>query len=161
MGFFVNASFIQKHDAILNKTVTKLLTILTKYFFHIWTLQATLTKISVTELKFCRHPEVFSEILQNWQQKACNGAFFKKLLKKRLGHRCFPDNFEKFFKNTFFIEPLWWLPILKPLDSQGQCCKSISELVTIFVISTLLVLVGIFVFIFGEHKLSVASWRLL
>ena len=52
MGFFVNASFIQKHDAILNKTVTKLLTILTKYFFHICTLQATLTKISVTELKF-------------------------------------------------------------------------------------------------------------
>ena len=52
MGFFVNASFIRKHDAILNKTVIKLLTILTKYFFHIWTLQATLTKISVTELKF-------------------------------------------------------------------------------------------------------------
>ena len=36
-----------------------------------------------------------------------------------------------------------------------------SELVTILFISTLLDLVGIFAFIFGEYKLSVASLRLL
>ena len=33
MGLFVNAKYIHKHDVILNKTVTKLFTILTKCFF--------------------------------------------------------------------------------------------------------------------------------
>ena len=42
MGFFVNAKYIHKNNVISNKTVTKLFTILTKCFFHIWTLQATL-----------------------------------------------------------------------------------------------------------------------
>ena len=31
------------------------------------------------------------------------------LLKKRLWHQCFPVNFKKTFKSTFFIEHLWWL----------------------------------------------------
>ena len=31
------------------------------------------------------------------------------LLKKRLLHRCFPVNFEKFIRTPFFIEHLWWL----------------------------------------------------
>ena len=68
----------------------------------------------------------------------------------------FSCQFCEIFKSTFFIEHLWWLflPILKPLDSQRQLCKWISKLVTIYFISTFLVLVGIFVFIFGEHKLS-------
>ena len=63
--------------------------------------------------------------------------------------------FLKSFKNTFFIELLQWLPllILKPLDLQRQLCKWVSKLVTIYFISTFLVLVGIFVFILGEHKL--------
>ena len=42
MGFFVNAKYIHKNNVISNKTVNKLFTILTKCFFHIWTLQATL-----------------------------------------------------------------------------------------------------------------------
>ena len=64
--------------------------------------------------------------------------------------------FYEIIKNTFFIEHLRWLllPILKLLDSQRQWCKWISKLVKIYFISTFLVLVGIFVFIFGEHKLS-------
>ena len=33
MGFFVNAQYIHKHNVILNETVTKLFTILTKWFF--------------------------------------------------------------------------------------------------------------------------------
>ena len=33
MGLFVNAKYIHKHDVILNKTVTKLFTILIKCFF--------------------------------------------------------------------------------------------------------------------------------
>ena len=35
MGFFVNAKYIRKHDVISNETVSKLFTILTKYFFSI------------------------------------------------------------------------------------------------------------------------------
>ena len=31
------------------------------------------------------------------------------LLKKRLWHRCFPVNFEKFLRTPFIIEHLWWL----------------------------------------------------
>ena len=33
MGFFVNAKYIRKYDFILNETLSKLFTILTKYFF--------------------------------------------------------------------------------------------------------------------------------
>ena len=33
MGFFLNTEYIHKHNVIFNKTVTKLVTILTKYFF--------------------------------------------------------------------------------------------------------------------------------
>ena len=47
----------------------------------------------------------------------CQGLFFNKvaglrpaiLFKKRLWHRCFPLNFAKIFKNTFFTEHLRWL----------------------------------------------------
>ena len=69
----------------------------------------------------------------------------------------------KIFKNTFFTEHVRWLlfPILKLLDSQRQWCKWISKLLTILLISAFLVLVGTFAFIFGKHKLSVASRRLL
>ena len=45
MGFFVNAKYIHKCNVILNKTVTKLFTILTKCFFHAWAQQATLMKM--------------------------------------------------------------------------------------------------------------------
>ena len=73
-------------------------------------------------------------------------------LKKRLCHRCFPVNFSKFLKTHFFIELLRWLllSILKPLDLQRYLCKRVSKLVTIYFISTFLVLVGIF---------CVYSWR--
>ena len=47
----------------------------------------------------------------------CHSLFFNKvaglssatLLKKRLWHRCFPVNFVKFLRTTFFTEHLWWL----------------------------------------------------
>ena len=45
----------------------------------------------------------------------CQSVFFNKetllktLLKKRLWHRCFPVDFEKFLRTPFFIEHLWWL----------------------------------------------------
>ena len=30
------------------------------------------------------------------------------LLKKKLWHSCFPVNFAKFLRTTFYIEHLWW-----------------------------------------------------
>ena len=47
----------------------------------------------------------------------CQSLFFNKvaglrpapLLKKRLWHRCFPVNFEKFLRTPFYIEHLWWM----------------------------------------------------
>ena len=47
----------------------------------------------------------------------CQSLFFNKvaglkpatLLKKRLWHRCFPVNFTKFLRTTFFTEHLWRL----------------------------------------------------
>ena len=73
-------------------------------------------------------------------------------------------NLAKFLKTFFLLEYLRWLllPNLKPLDLLRQLCKWISKLVTVYFISTFLVLVGIFMFIFGEHKLSfyisIALW---
>ena len=43
MGFFVNAKYICKYNIILNKTETKISLFWQNVFFHIWTLQATLT----------------------------------------------------------------------------------------------------------------------
>ena len=47
MGFFANSKCIHKHNVIFTKTATKLLTILTNSFFHIWTLQATLKTVPI------------------------------------------------------------------------------------------------------------------
>ena len=35
------------------------------------------------------------------------------LFKKKLGHSCFPVNFEKFVRTPFLREHLWW-PLLNP-----------------------------------------------
>ena len=48
-------------------------------------------------------PEVFLEISQNSQENTCaRVSFFATLLKKRLWHRCFPVNFAKFLRRSFF-----------------------------------------------------------
>ena len=82
--------------------------------------------------------------------QACN------VIKKETPSQVFSCQFCEIFKNIFFIEHLRWLrlPTLKPLDSQRQLCKWISKLVAVYFISIFLVLGGIFMFIFGEHKLS-------
>ena len=57
---------------------------------------------------------MFLEISQNSQENTCASLFFNKvagiraagLLKKRLWHRCFPVNFEKFLGTPFFKEHL-------------------------------------------------------
>ena len=77
-------------------------------------------------------------------------------MKEEIASQVFSCQFCEIFKNIFFIEDLRWLllPTLKPLDSQKQLCRWISKSVTMYFISTFLVLVGIFIFISGEHKLS-------
>ena len=64
----------------------------------------------------CSVKKVFLEILQNSQGNVwARVSFLIKLqapitlLKKRLWHRCFPVNFTKFLRTTFFTEHLWWL----------------------------------------------------
>ena len=62
--------------------------------------------------------KVFLEFSQNSQENTCARVFFliklrppATLLKKRLWHGCFPLNFAKFFRTSFFTEHLWWLPL--------------------------------------------------
>ena len=64
-------------------------------------------------------PEVFCKkgVLRNFSKftgkHLCLSLFFNKLaglrLKKRLWHTCFPVNFEKFLRTSFFTEHLLWL----------------------------------------------------
>ena len=67
----------------------------------------------------------------------------------------FSYQFSKISKSTFFIEHPQLL--LLPLDSQRQLCKRISKLVTIYFISTFLILVGIFVFILARTSFAFMS----
>ena len=58
----------------------------------------------------CSVKKMYLEILQNSHGNICTWVFIKKTsLKKRLWHRCFPANFEKFLKTPFLIEHLRWL----------------------------------------------------
>ena len=67
MGFFVNTKQMHKHNAIFNKTVTKIVTILTKCFFHIWTPQASLTRVRKFRLsaKVFFQKQSLADVLQN------------------------------------------------------------------------------------------------
>ena len=45
------------------------------------------------------------------------------LSKKRLWHRCFPVNFTKFLRTTFFTEHRWWLLFqIAEVQPQSVCC---------------------------------------
>ena len=60
---------------------------------------------------------MFLEISQNSQKSTCaRVSFLMKLtlLKKRPWHRCFPVNFAKFLRTTFYTEHFWRL-LLKVL----------------------------------------------
>ena len=51
------------------------------------------------------------------EKRLCQSLFFDKvaglspvtLLKKKLWHGCFPVNFVKFLRTSFYLEHLWWL----------------------------------------------------
>ena len=65
---------------------------------------------------FCKHrcSQKFLKIhrktpvLESLFNKA-SGLWPAILFKKRLQHRCFPVNFVKFLRTSFYIEHLWWL----------------------------------------------------
>ena len=53
---------------------------------------------------------VFRNFTKLTEKRLCQSLFFNKvstLLKKRLWHRCFPMNFEKFLRTPYFTEHLW------------------------------------------------------
>ena len=71
--------------------------------------------------------------------------------------------FQSYFKSYYFrYSHVFYRITTLEKYSQRQLCKWISKLVEVYVISTFLVLVGIFMFIFSEHKLSfyisIALW---
>ena len=72
----------------------------------------------------CSIKQVFSKLLQYWQENTCVGVFFNKIaglqicnffLKKRLQHRCSPVSISKFLK-TLILKSIsqrvgdsrWW-----------------------------------------------------
>ena len=65
---------------------------------------------------FCKKG-VFRNFTKSTWKPMHQSLFFNKvaLLKKRLWHRCFPVNYVKFPRTTFFIEHLWWLLLLNEL----------------------------------------------
>ena len=76
----------------------------------------------------CSVKKVFLEILQNSQESTCARVSFliklqalpASLLKKRLWRRCFPLNFAKFLRTSFFREHLWWLLLfIQPFPSRA------------------------------------------
>ena len=82
----------------------------------------------------CSVKKVFLKNSQNSQENMCQSLFFNKvaglrlttLLKKRLWHRCFPVNFAKLLRISFFVEHHWW-PLLFPrhpwTDASGYCAQ--------------------------------------
>ena len=75
-----------------------------------------LHKLKISEAVARRYPvkKVFLKILQNSQENTCGRASSlirpAAILKTRLWwYRCFPVNFAKFLKASFFIEYLRWL----------------------------------------------------
>ena len=63
--------------------------------------------------------KAFLEISQISQENTCARASFliklqpATLLRKRLWHRCFPVNFEKFLRTPFLTERVRWLLVDK------------------------------------------------
>ena len=60
----------------------------------------------------CSVKKLFLETSQNSQEKTCARAFFNKVAGLRLCHRCFPVNFIKFLRTTFFIKHLCFCEVL-------------------------------------------------
>ena len=62
MVFLVNIKYIHKYNVILNKTVTKLVTILTKCFFSYLNPTSYLKKETLAQMFFCEFCAIFKNI---------------------------------------------------------------------------------------------------
>ena len=71
--------------------------------------QAISPSVQEAVAQTCSVKKEFLEISQNSQENTCARVSPATLLKKRLWHRCFPVNFVKFIRASFFTEHLWWL----------------------------------------------------
>ena len=54
------------------------------------------------------------------------------LLKRRLWHRCFPMNFAKFLRTSFFTEHLWWLLLSYSYNEKLKERKTFAQPYQIF-----------------------------
>ena len=93
------------------------------YFRLILLLLLSLRRVQFSDFLRSSRPEVFCKksVLRNFTKftgkHLCQGLFFNKvaglraatLLKKRLWHRCFAENFGKYLRTPFFSEHLRWL----------------------------------------------------
>ena len=118
--------------------------------------------------------KVFLEILQNWLENTCarvscstawntsGGFFWIKVeicktynhAKKRLWHRCFPVNFMKFPRTSFFIEHLWWLFL-----SYTKCMKPFFANITLNPIFISLFQRPYFVNLWAQWKIDFEKWK--
>ena len=65
---------------------------------------------SETFVRRCSVKKVFLEILQNLQENNCARDFF---LKNILWYRCFPVNFAKYLRTSFWQNSSGWLLLLR------------------------------------------------
>ena len=88
---------------------------LTTYYFHKKVLSQIFKIVANAEAvgQRCFVNKVVLQISGNAQERTCH----RGLLKKRLQHRCFPVNFEKFLRTTFLYK-----------TSGGCFCQYTSEL---------------------------------
>ena len=73
---------------------------------HRWMYSARLIEAVV---RWCSVKKAFLKISQNSQENTCARVRPATLLKNRLWHSCFPENFAKFLRTPFLIENLRWL----------------------------------------------------
>ena len=87
----------------------------------------------LTLLMFCKKG-VLRNFIRFTGKHLCRSLFFDKvaglrpatLLKKRLWHRRFPENFAKFLRTCTFIVHLWWLLLSKPHFFKGYRNRTFS-----------------------------------
>ena len=82
----------------------------------------------IIDRRYYVHNVVFCEIgaFKNSFLNKVTGLMLVTLVKKRLWHKCFPVNFEKLLKITFFVEQLRWLDLklFLKISVVGQSRKS-------------------------------------
>ena len=101
----------------------------------------------------CSVKQMFLRFSQNSQKNTCARA---SLLKRRLWQRCFPANFAKFLRTSFFTEQLRWLLLIP------QCfTKFFSQEILLKLRSSSYINLGGKSKILFQHILQVECFRFL